>query len=62
MGDHALRVGEELEIQGHIRLTVLAVEEDDVFLGITAEANEGPEARPWRLRLMALPELFPNDN
>jgi len=39
MQDHVLRVGEELVISGHIRLTILAVEEGKVVLGITAEAN-----------------------
>jgi hypothetical protein len=39
MKDHALRVGEELVIPGRIRLTILAVEEGKVVLGITAEAN-----------------------
>jgi hypothetical protein len=39
MQDHALRVGEELVIQGHIRLTVLAVEEDKVVFGIIDEPN-----------------------
>jgi hypothetical protein len=64
MQDHALRVGEELVIPGHIRLTILAVEEDKVVLGITAERNgvRGPVARPWRPRLAAVPVPLPNDN
>jgi hypothetical protein len=36
MQDHALRVGEELVLRGHIRLTVLAVRGDEAVLGITA--------------------------
>ena len=39
MQDHALRVGEELIIQGRVRLTILAIEEDKVTLGITDEPN-----------------------
>jgi hypothetical protein len=34
-------VGEELVIEGRVRLTMLAVDEDEVFLGITAEPNDG---------------------
>jgi hypothetical protein len=54
MQDHALGVGDELVIAGHIRLTILAVEGDEVVLGITAEADgvRGPVARPW---LVAVP-------
>ena len=64
MQDHALRVGEELVIQSHIRLTVLAVEEDEVVLGITAEPNgvRGPVAGQWRPRLTVVPVPLPNDN
>ena len=64
MQDHSLRVGDELVIQDHIRLTILAVEEDEVFLGITAEPTglPGPVARPWRLRLIPVPEPLPNDS
>ena len=36
MQDHALRVGEEVVIEGRIRLTILAVEGDRVFFGIAA--------------------------
>ena len=32
MRDHALRVGEQLVIQGHARLTILAVEDNEVIL------------------------------
>ena len=64
MQDHSLRVGDELVIQDHICLTILAVEEDEVILGITAEPNgvPGPMARPWRLRPMAVPAPLPSDN
>ena len=64
MQDHALRVGEELVIQGHVRLTILAVEQGRVVLGITAEPNgvRGPAARPWPPRLAAAPVPLPNDN
>jgi hypothetical protein len=64
MQDHALQVGEELVIQGHIRLTILSVEEDEVLLGINAEPNgmQGLSARPQRLRLMAVPAPLTNDD
>jgi hypothetical protein len=64
MQDHALRVGEELVIPGHIRLTILAVEEGKVVLGITAEANHvrGPLDRQRRPHLTAVPLPPPNDN
>ena len=64
MNDHVLRVGEELVIPGHIRLTILAVEEDKVVLGITAEPNHvrGPVDRQRRPRLTAVPLPPPNDN
>ena len=42
MQDHSLRVGDALVIQDHIRLTILAVEEDEVSLGITAEPKSVP--------------------
>ena len=60
MRDHALGVGDELVIQGHIRLTILAVESGEVVLGITAEADgvRGPVARPW---LAAVPVPLPDD-
>jgi hypothetical protein len=62
MLDHTLRVGEELVIHGHVRLTVLTVDEDKVFLGITAEPNgeQDPLIGPLRLRLTAAPVLLPN--
>ena len=64
MKDHVLRVGEELVIPGHIRLTILAIEEGKVVLGITAEPDgvRGPAARPWRPRLAVVPVPLPNDN
>ena len=50
MQNHALQVGEELVIPGHIRLTILAVEEDKIVLGITAEPSDhrlgNPELLP----------------
>jgi hypothetical protein len=63
MQEHALRVGDELVIQGHGRLTVLAVEGDEVVVGITGEANgvRGPAAGPWRPTLTAVPAPLPND-
>ena len=41
MQDHTLRVGEELVIKGHVRLTILAVEASKVVFGITAEPKDG---------------------
>jgi hypothetical protein len=57
MLDHTLCVGEELVIGGHSRLTILAVDRDEVVLGITAEPNgvQGPVIRQWRSRLVAVP-------
>jgi hypothetical protein len=52
MQDHTLRVGEELVIQGYVRLTVLAVDEDKVLFSIVADPNgyarpdEPPEETP----------------
>ena len=46
MQEHALGVGEELVIEGGIRLTLLAVEADEVLLGINAPEpsdEAGPE-------------------
>jgi len=64
MNDHVLRVGDELVIPGHIRLTILAVEEGKVVLGITAEPNHvrSALARQRRPRLTAVPLPPPNDN
>jgi hypothetical protein len=47
MQEHVLEVGEELVIEGGIRLTLLAVEAGEVLLGITAPEpsdGAGPEA------------------
>jgi hypothetical protein len=64
MQEYALRVGEELVIHNHIRLSIPAVEEDEVFLGITTDPNDerGSEARRWRLRLVAASAPLPHDN
>jgi hypothetical protein len=64
MQDYVLQVGEELVIHNHIRLAILAVEEDEVFLGITAEPNgqRAPDARQWRLRVMAALAPLPHGN
>ena len=64
MQDHSLRVGEELVIQGHVRVTILAVDQDEVLLGITAEPNSvpGPVARQRRDWLTAEPVPLANDN
>ena len=52
MQEHELEVGEELVIEGGIRLTLLAVEAGEVLLGVTASEPSdvaGPEAGygPW---------------
>jgi hypothetical protein len=47
MQEQLLAVGEELVIEGGVRLTLLAVEADEVLLGITAPEpgdGAGPEA------------------
>jgi hypothetical protein len=47
MQEYALGVGEELIIEGGIRLTLVAVEADEVLLGISAPEpsdEAGPEA------------------
>jgi hypothetical protein len=64
MQDHTLRVGEELVIQGHVRVTILAVDQDEVLLGITAEPNSvrGPVAGQQRDWLTAEPVPLANDN
>jgi hypothetical protein len=64
MQDYVLRVGEELLIHGNIRLSILAVEEDEVFLGITTNPNDerGPEVRPSKLRVMDVPAPLAHDN
>jgi Global regulator protein family len=65
MRDHALRVGDELVIDGRIRLTILAVEEDSVSFGIAAAEPggvSGPVARRRRPRMAAVPGPLPSDN
>lgn len=64
MQDHALQVGEELVIQGHVRLTILAVDGDEIILGITAEPNDvqGLVIRQLRRKLMAVPVPLSDDN
>ena len=47
MQEHVLEVGQELVIEGGIRLTLLAVEAGEVLLGVTAPEpsdGAGPEA------------------
>ena len=47
MQEHILGVGDELVIEGGIRLTLVAVEADEVLLGITAPEpsdGAGPQA------------------
>jgi hypothetical protein len=64
MQDHALRVGEQLVIQDHVCLTILAVENGKVVLGITPERNgvPCPVDCPWQPRLAAVPRAMPSDN
>jgi hypothetical protein len=66
MPDHVLRVGEELVIEGRIRLTILAVEEGKILFGITTAAEpsgvRGPVARQRRPRMAAVPVPLPSDN
>jgi hypothetical protein len=63
MQDQALRVGEQLVIQDHICLTILAIEEDEVVLGIITEPNgvRVPVDRRWRPRLATEPVPVPSD-
>ena len=65
MQDHALRVGDEVVIEGRIRLTILAVEEDRVFFGLAAAEStgvSGPVARRRRPQVAAVPGPVPSDN
>lgn len=66
MQDHTLKVGEAAVLDGDVRLTVLAVEEGRVVVGVTAPGLIGvegpPEGRPkQRPRLVATPPL-PSEN
>ena len=45
MQEHVLELGDELVIEGGVRLTLLAVEAGEVLLGITA-----PEPAAWEAR------------
>ncbi len=56
-----LRVGEELVIEGSIRLTILAVEGDMVFLGIADRSDYGPVVCLGPRRT-AVPVPLPSDN
>ena len=49
MQDYTLQAGDEVVLDGDIRLTILAVEGEDVFLGITGPA-------PARVRAPDVPE------
>jgi hypothetical protein len=64
MQDYALRVGQKLLIHSHIRLSILAVEEDEVFFGITTDPEDerAPDVRHWRFRLVAASAPLPHDN
>jgi Global regulator protein family len=59
MNDHTLQVGDGLLLGGDTRLTVLAVEGDTVWLGITAPEGAwvvAPDGEaPRRAALTALP-------
>jgi hypothetical protein len=67
MPDHVLVVGDTLVVAAAIRLTVLAVKEDQVLLGVTAPgliAGEGPPGvrRKRRPRRTATPAPLPSEN
>ena len=65
MQEHLLEVGDELVIDGGIRLTILAVVTGEVILGITAPQPSdvgGAEARQRRPRMTARPVLGASDN
>ena len=65
MQEHVLKVGEELVIEGGIRLTLLAVEAGEVLLGVTAPQpgdGGGPEARQRRSGLTVMPRRLPSEN
>ena len=65
MQEHALGVGDELVIDGHIRLTLVAVEADETLLAIAAaEANDvaSPEAHQRRSGVPTVPVRLPSEN
>jgi hypothetical protein len=67
MPDHVLVVGDTLVVAAAIRLTVLAVKEDQVLLGVRAPgliAREGPPGvrRKRRPRPTATPTPLPSEN
>jgi hypothetical protein len=64
MQEYALRAGEELVIHSHISLSILAIEEDEVILGITADPNveRELEALQGRLRLVATAAPLSHDS
>jgi len=67
MPDHVLVVGETLVVAAAIRLTVLAVKEDRVLLGVTAPGlivRGGPPGvrRKRRPRRTATPSPLPSEN
>jgi hypothetical protein len=62
---HALAVGDELVFDGHIRLTLLAVEAGETLLAIAAsETNEvaSPEAQQRRSGVPSVPVRLPSEN
>ena len=64
MQDQTRLVGEELVIQDRIRLTMLAVDEDEVVLAVNTEPKsvQGPVIRQLRLKQMAVPVPLSDDN
>jgi hypothetical protein len=51
MQEHALGVGDELVIDDHIRLTLLAVEAGEALLAVTdSDTNDGGDAEANQLR------------
>jgi hypothetical protein len=62
---HALGVGDELVIDGHIRLTLLAVEAGETLLAFAAsETNDvaSPEAQQRRSGSPSVPVRLSSDN
>jgi hypothetical protein len=65
MQEHDLEVGDELVIEGGIRLTILAVEAGEVLLAITAAEPSDvadPEARQQRVPVTVRQVPPPSDN